>query len=387
MKPGRVKPTPTILFLEALPTIAGGQSVLLNLLQGPLPFTPHVLLPGRGPLSHALEQRHIPYHPQPMQQYSLVHKTGRDRLAYALELPRLALATARLARRLNAQLLYANSSRAFLWGTLAALLSRRPILWHVHNILDDGGTLALVRQAGRLPHVRRLLCVCQAAQQQFPGLAHKSVVLYNGIDLTRLRPDPAGGQTTRASLHIPADHLVATLVGDLTPHKGQDILLAAAQQLPPGRGVTLLLVGQERPNDESRAFAAQLRATAAQLPAHCQALFTGQRHDMPQLYNASDVIVVAAFASETTSLALQEGMACGKPVIASRTGGIPELLHDGVNGFLYPPRDSQALAALLQKLRSDPAGAVPLAAQALTTAQQRFGLPQMRQQWLAQLSL
>ena len=108
---------------------------------------------------------------------------------------------------------------------------------------------------------------------------------------------------------------------------------------------------------------------------------------MPQLYNASDVIVVAAFASETTSLALQEGMACGKPVVASRTGGIPELLHDGVNGFLYPPRDSHALAALLQKLRSDPAGAVPLATQALATAQQRFSLPQMQQQWLAQLSL
>ena len=167
-----------VLFLEVLPTIAGGQKVLIDLLSGDFPFEAHVLLPERGPLADRLTTAGAICHCTPMGQYTLVHKTLADWLRYANELPRLSLHTAQLARRVNADIIYANSGRAFLWGTLGALLSGRPIVWHVHNMIADGKTLAVMRLFSRMPAVRRLICVCQAARQQFPGVYANSFLAY-----------------------------------------------------------------------------------------------------------------------------------------------------------------------------------------------------------------
>ena len=78
-----------VVFLEVLPTIAGGQKVLIDLLSGDFPFEAHVLLPGRGPLADRLTTAGAICHCTPMGQYTLVHKTLADWVRYANELPRL----------------------------------------------------------------------------------------------------------------------------------------------------------------------------------------------------------------------------------------------------------------------------------------------------------
>jgi len=376
-----------VVFLEVLPTIAGGQKVLIDLLSGDFPFEAHVLLPGRGPLADGLTTAGAICHCTPMSQYTLVYKTLADRVRYACELPRLSLFTARLAHRVNADIIYANSGRAFLWGTLGALLSGLPIVWHVHNMIADSKTLAIMRLFGRMPAVRRLICVCQAARQQFPGIYAKCKVIYNGVDTKSLVPVPELGQAVRNELAIPGQSLVIGIVGDLTPHKGQDVVLHAAGQLASqSTECVVLIVGQERPNEESRSYAARLRALADQLPSSCRVIFTGQRTDMPGIYNALDTLVVASLASETTSLTMQEAMACGKPVVASRTGGIPELIEHGVNGLLYPRGDADSLAAQLMALAGDSAFRARVSVRARQTAQRQFDLERMRGQIVRELA-
>ncbi|MDY6876652.1 MAG: glycosyltransferase family 4 protein [Chloroflexota bacterium] len=378
---------PRILFLEVLPTIAGGQKVLIDLLSGDFPFEAHVLLPGRGPLAERLAITGTTCHCTPMSQYTLVDKTLADGVRYANELPRLSLYTARLARRVNADVIYANSGRAFLWGTLGALLSALPIVWHVHNMIADNKTVAIMRLFGRMPVVQRLICVCQAARQQFPGIYDKSTVIYNGVDTGSLIPAPELGQEVRNELAIPSQSLVIGIVGDLTPHKGQEIVLRAAGQLASqSTECVILIVGQERPNEESRSYTARLRTLANQLPSSCRVIFTGQRTDMPGIYNGMDILVVASLASETTSLTLQEAMACGKAVVASRTGGIPEIVKHGINGVLYPRGDVDGLAAQLIKLADDSALRAQIGVRARQTAQRQFGLERMCDQIVHELA-
>lgn len=106
---------------------------------------------------------------------------------------------------------------------------------------------------------------------------------------------------------------------------------------------------------------------------------------MPRIYNALDILVVASL-SETTSLALQEAMACGKPVVASRTGGIPELIKHGVNGLLYPRGDVDGLTAQLTALAGDSAFRARVGVRARQTAQRQFDLERMRGQIVRELA-
>ena len=83
-------------------------------------------------------------------------------------------------------------------------------------------------------------------------------------------------------------------------------------------------------------------------------LFTGRRNDMPEVYAALDIKVLASL-EDSLPLAILEAMAAGLPVVATTTGGIPECVVDGVTGLLVPPGDPDALAAALVRLLADPA--------------------------------
>ena len=94
--------------------------------------------------------------------------------------------------------------------------------------------------------------------------------------------------------------------------------------------------------------------------------FLGQRRDIPDLLSALDIFVLPSH-SEGVSLALLEAMAAGLPVIATAVGGLPEVVTDGENGLLIPPKDPEALAQALARLLADPALAKKLGENARRT--------------------
>lgn len=163
----------------------------------------------------------------------------------------------------------------------------------------------------------------------------------NGIDTCEFRRDAALGPVVRDALGIPRDAVVIGSIGRLEPEKRLDLLLEAVHRLPPAFAPHVLVVG-----DGSQRSALERQARALGLEARVR--FTGQRADVRDLHHAADVYVQSS-ASEGFPNALLEAMAIGVPAVATRVGGTPELIDDGVHGLLVPSGDAGAIAAAIER--------------------------------------
>jgi glycosyltransferase involved in cell wall biosynthesis len=132
-------------------------------------------------------------------------------------------------------------------------------------------------------------------------------------------------------------------VASLTPHKGHAVLLEAAGRVP---GARVVLVG-DGPQREP------LAALAGRLGIRDRVVFAGRRDSVWPCLRAVDVAALASTEREGLGIALIEAMAACRPVVASRLGGIPEVVEDGRTGLLVDPGDAAALAAALQELAAD----------------------------------
>ncbi|WP_457104994.1 glycosyltransferase [Methylobacterium sp. P5_C11] len=265
------------------------------------------------------------------------------------QLGALALEIARAARRCD--VVYANSQKAFLLSALAARLVGRPLIWHLHDILDN----AHFGFAQRTLQVRLAnLCAAQvivpseAAARAFAkagGRRSLIRIVPNGLDLAR---DPRPSEALRAELGLPAGLLVGVF-SRIAPWKGQDVLIDALAKVPDMR---CIVVGAPLFGED--AFAAHLRDLAAALGVSDRVQFLGQRADVPLLMQAVDAVVHPSVDPEPFGRTLVEAMLAGVPVIATDAGASAEILDGGAAGTLVPPRDSDRLAATLAALRDDP---------------------------------
>ncbi len=176
-----------------------------------------------------------------------------------------------------------------------------------------------------------------------PGLVR---TLRNAIEIQEGVPDAAARERIRRELGASPDDLLVGTLGRLDePKKGIPVFLAAARLLArefPRLRFAVVGDGPARVELEQRA--------AREGVSHCT-VFAGQRRDVPEVMRALDLFVQPSLW-EGFGMTLLEAMAVGTPVVASRVGGIPEVLEDGVTGLLVPPGDAPALAsACAQMLR------------------------------------
>ena len=168
-------------------------------------------------------------------------------------------------------------------------------------------------------------------------------VIPNGVDLSRFAH--AGGD--RASLGAANGELVIGSVGCLAARKDYGTLLEALATLErSGRRFHAALVG-DGPEREA------LEQRARELGVSARTTFLGERADVERLLPAMDVFVLSS-REEGIPNALLEAMAAGRPSVATAVGGTPEVLEDGVTGWLVPPADPAALAAALEQTLADP---------------------------------
>jgi glycosyltransferase involved in cell wall biosynthesis len=162
-----------------------------------------------------------------------------------------------------------------------------------------------------------------------------------GLDDSRIRvipssvePEAPGGSRIREEFGIRGDEVLVTCVARLVDRKGQEDLLRA------GAGLRILLVGDgpARRSLEGRG-----------------AILAGWRSDIPDILSASDIVVLPSRFGEGCPNAVLEAMAAGKPVVAARSGGTPEVVVDQETGILVPPGDGEALGEALRRLAGDPA--------------------------------
>lgn len=247
--------------------------------------------------------------------------------------------------RLGVDVLHVNEFGWNLDLVFGAALRRIPIVLHVHNPL----TVAPRNLNGLLAD--RVVFVSEAHRSATPGLdtlRRKTVVLPNSVDTACF----AAGRSIRESLGIDPSHLVIGTVAQISRRKGIDLLLEVARRLLAARDdVRFVIVGHTGVEEES--FAGQMRKLAQAPPLAGRVSFLGSRDDIPDLMASMDVFFLPTRA-EPFGMVIIEAMAAGLPVVATRTGGIPEIITRPDLGFAVAPEDVDGYVYALQSLLDSP---------------------------------
>lgn len=232
---------------------------------------------------------------------------------------------------------------------------KRPLyFWHQHNFV--GTRLPLVRRMfyKYLSGVAtKIIAISEAVKKDLisKGVAEDGVeVIYNGVNLEKFQINFSDEiKKIKNELGISENSIVISCIGEARPEKGQLFLLKAFSRII-GKFpyALLLLVGSK-----SGSFFETLKEEAGKLDIKNKVIFTEVRSDVPQILYITDLLVIPSTMEGLSYIAL-EAMASCKPVIASRIGGIPEVVKDGETGILVTPRDIEALSEAITYLILNP---------------------------------
>ncbi|MNS26441.1 D-inositol 3-phosphate glycosyltransferase [compost metagenome] len=285
---------------------------------------------------------------------------------YVREVDRIA----RFMREHGVAFLHTNTLKAHVLGSLAAMWARRPIVWHMRDLPSSrGDARALLGTLFKLVNPGIVAISRAVANDLPPAMRARTRVVYNGVDLE------AFDQTAIPATDLPlpaGDGPVIGTVSYLIPWKGQEVFLRAAAALAPAHpGWRFLLVGD--PIFQFRAERERLQGLAAELGIADRVAFAGHREDVPAVMSAMDVFVLPSLY-EPFGRVLIEAMAAWRPIVASRAGGVPEIVLDGDTGVLVPPGEPEALADAIAAVVIDRDRAAALGAAARRRVEKHFSL-------------
>lgn len=199
-------------------------------------------------------------------------------------------------------------------------------------------------------------------------------VILNGIDFDRVRLSRSDARDLIRREFDAGDRFVILCVARLHPEKGYEFLFQAVAQLRKRFDRLLLLIAGEG------TFRDDYVRLVRDLGCADIVRFVGFRSDVPDLMAAADLVVLPSVA-EAFGLVLTEALYLGTPIVATRAGGIPEIVDDGVDGILVPPADSGALADAIEKLIRDPGRRQALVGKGRQKVRDRFSFTHMVRQY------
>jgi len=295
---------------------------------------------------------------------------GMDARARVSEVLVAPFLLARQIDRLEIDLVHAQLYRANVLSALAVRLSRRrPALIVAQHSLSSAspGPASLAARLTR-PLADRIVAVSGAVRDRLAARGTRSdrlVLIPNGVDTERFRPRE--GSEIRRELGFGSEVLLVGAAGRLSPVKGLDFLLRALAQVHQAGVAVGAVIAGEGPEH------GRLEALAAELGLSEHVRFLGFRRDLEAIYPALDVFVLSSIR-EASPMALLEAMACGTAVVASRVGGIPEILEDGRSGLLFERTSPAALAEVLERIAAEPELREELGRGARQHVEANFGL-------------
>jgi glycosyltransferase involved in cell wall biosynthesis len=260
----------------------------------------------------------------------------------------------RFVREKKIDVLHAHNLGPLIYAGVATRLipmRRRPqLVYSDHNQLFSMSPERARRVRWYLKLADHVIAVSQDLQrtltERLQAPPERVQVLYNGVDAQRF--GRADRNKVRRELGIADGDFVVGSAVVLSEHKGIGYLLDAAPAVLAQAPETRFVIAGDGPNR------AALEEKARALALGDRVKFIGHRNDIPDVVAAFDVYVLPSL-TEGLPLALLEALAVGNPILCTRVGGIPEIVEDGVNGYLVPPGDSAALTDGILRLRADPA--------------------------------
>jgi glycosyltransferase involved in cell wall biosynthesis len=229
---------------------------------------------------------------------------------------------------------------------------------HVRHLLTDhnsrysgepsepGGARRLLKSF-LFPRYESIVCVSDFVQQVLnrEGVSRPTQSLRHFINTQRFRPDSRVRASLRDQLRADSS-FVLLAVAHLIPEKGIDVLLHALSRLPETAVVWVAGDGPERQN---------LERLVKELGLDSRVRFLGNQAEIQPYMQAADCLVCPSLWLEAAGLVNIEGLACGLPVLASRIGGIPEIVEHEVSGLLFEPGNVEELAAAAKRIQDSSA--------------------------------
>ena len=258
----------------------------------------------------------------------------------------------RLVRVHRIDVLHANAPQTNVPAAIAGLLTGVPVIWHARNLIT--GDFWDVDRA-LAPLATRIVCNADAIRRRFAGSRgwERSLTIVNAVDTREFHPGVPRAPFRR-ELGVPDTSPLIGIVGRVGEGKGHEHFVEAALRLlEDGLDAHFAVVGDPLFSDDAWRPDA-LRRVVKNAGRDDRIRFIGYRRDIPRVMRGLDVLVLASDA-EGCGRVLFEAMAVGTPVVATNTGGTPEIVRDGLEGLLVPPRDPVALARAIGALARDAA--------------------------------
>ncbi len=277
-------------------------------------------------------------------------------------------------------LIYANTQKAMVVGAIVSLLTRKPLVFHLHDILSPEHFSQVNRQlavslANRFASL--VIANSYATKEAFMeagGRKNLVEVVYNGFDLEQYQNLEDRARELRQELNLEGSYLVGNF-SRLSPWKGQHILLEALTHCP--KAIAILVGDALFGEDE---YVEKLHQQVKRLGLAERVIFLGFGSDIPQLMSMCNLVVHTSIAPEPFGRVIVEAMLCHKPVIATAAGGAVELIENGQTGWLTPPKDPLKLAEIINQCQTEPEAVQAIAQAGEISAKHRFNLSSIEQQ-------
>ena len=351
---------PRVGVLCPISGLGGGELGLLETmthLRGSYEF--HLILPSAGPLKDRAELAGARVWVLPWPE--AIEGTGETAklpspirmLRFVAHLKSFAGRLSDLLNEIDPSIFVTNSVKAHVIGALARKRKDMPLVWYLRDGLEERviSRRLLALLSGRCDLA---VCVSRYVAAQFRKYISASVptnVVHDIVDLSRFYPSAL----PPADLCKQPDEVWFGIVGAITPLKGHDIFLDAAEsvvrELP---NAIFVIVGNNPYVTESGLrYEEWLRQRVQNSPLRDRVKFVGFRNDVPGILSQFDVLVQANRGPEGLGRSVLEAMACGVPVIAVNKWGPAELIQDGQTGLLFAPLDTEQLVSHMLRLGED----------------------------------
>lgn len=289
---------------------------------------------------------------------------------YSFDLLLESLRQARFLRKEAADIVHLNNSIGsnHSW-VLAAKLLGLPCISHERDLAAryDRPSRFFSRYA------RKIICMSEAIRDNLArqtGATESLMVIYDGVEMQRMRPHRTPAEI-REQFGIPPTARVVCAPGNVKRWKGQHVVVEALRAVKAVKpDVCCVFAGSFTPQGDP--YYEQLQQVIHDGGLEQNVRFIGFHDDIVSIYNASEFIIHASIEPEPFGRVAMEPMALARPVIGSNGGGIPEIIVDGVTGYLFEPGNSEDLARKMILLLQDQEHAERMGKAALARVQEKF---------------
>ncbi|MEG2353337.1 MAG: glycosyltransferase family 4 protein [Clostridium sp.] len=344
-----------ILFIHGGAELYGADIILLQLLKSlnKKEYKAYVLLPNHGPLVKEIQDIGVEVE---VKEYPILRRkffTPMGIIKYGIGFSKSIFKLKKYIKEKDIDIIQSNTV-AVLEGAVLHSITKKPHIWHVHEIIKEPKFLNDFYKKFLPKHATKIVCVSEAVKENLltenKKYEEKFKVIHNGID--SLKFTAYENNKIREELNLTKDEIIIGTIGRVNKIKGQGFLLDVAKKvIKKHDNVSFYLVGSAFEGQENLMEELVEKSKDEELKG--RVYISEFRSDIADIYNNLDIFVLSSIKPDSFPTVVLESMSTGIPVVANVTGGVNEMIEDGKDGFLIHDISVDNMANKLEKLIED----------------------------------